>query len=85
MSRDAYEKFTDHSDFTFSEYIESVYAMMSENGIGGRKDLIERMGNPKSDREREFLRIAVKELDDERANRNRVTSNVYFRMREFDR
>jgi len=75
MSREYYEKWNDHGEFT---------EMMESALDSPRSRLISQMMNPKSEKERDVIRLLLKELDREAADRQRVTSNVFFHQREFN-
>lgn len=75
MSEQHLQRFQDNGMFT-----ETLQQMFGDP----RKALVERMQNPKSDYERDLIRIMLNELDSSRHDLSRIESNSYFHYREYD-
>ena len=75
MSDDYRKEWQDNGAFT---------EMMEEQMGSPRSRLVSQMMNPKTEKEREVIRILLQELDKESADRQRVTSNFMFHHREFN-
>jgi len=73
MSERQYRKFQDDGAFT----------IQAEELLGGpRSVLVSQMMNPKTEMEREVIRLLLPELDREEADRQKISSEVRFAWRE---